>query len=66
MSEGSSIFQSGFADRVDAVSARIRRHHWSRRQLLTALAAGPSLILVGLFGNFSGRLVPSEASVSYR
>ena len=49
MSEALSIFRSGFADRVDAGSARIRHRRCSLRQLLTALAAGLSLILAGLW-----------------
>jgi hypothetical protein len=55
MSEARSIFRSRFADRVEAVSAGMRRRRWSLRQLLIALAAGLSLILAGLFGNFSRR-----------
>jgi membrane fusion protein, multidrug efflux system len=53
MSEARSIFRSGFADRVDAVSVRIRRRPWSLRQLLIALATGLSLILASLYGNYS-------------
>jgi hypothetical protein len=40
MSEARLIFRSGLADRVNAVSTRIRRRRWSLRQLLIALAAG--------------------------
>ena len=50
MSEARSIFRSGFADRIHSVSVRIRR--WSRRELLIALAAGLSLVLVGLYGAY--------------
>jgi membrane fusion protein, multidrug efflux system len=52
MSEARPIFQSGSADRVDAVSVRIQRRRWSLRQLLIALTAGLSLILVGLYGDY--------------
>jgi membrane fusion protein, multidrug efflux system len=52
MSEARSNFRFGFADHVDAVSARIRRGPWSLRQLLIALAAGLSLILAGLYGDY--------------
>jgi membrane fusion protein, multidrug efflux system len=50
MSEAHSIFRSGFGDRIHSVTARTRR--WSRRQLLIALAAGPSLTLAGLYGDY--------------
>jgi membrane fusion protein (multidrug efflux system) len=52
MSEARSISRSGLADRVDAVSVRTRRRRWSLRQLLIALAAGLSLILAGLYGDY--------------
>ncbi len=42
----------GYADRVDAVSTRIRRRRWSLRQLLIALAAGLLLIVAALYGNY--------------
>ena len=52
MSEARSISRSGVADRVDLVSVRTRRRRWSLRQLLIALAAGLSLILAGLYGDY--------------
>jgi len=52
MSEARSISRSGVADRVDAVSVRTRRRRWSLRQLLIALAAGLSLILASLYGDY--------------
>jgi membrane fusion protein, multidrug efflux system len=52
MSEARSIFRSGLADRVDAVSARIRPGRWSLRQLLIALTTGLSLILASLYGDY--------------
>ncbi len=52
MSEARSISRSGVADRVDVVSVRTRRRRWSLRQLLIALAAGLSLILAGLYGDY--------------
>jgi membrane fusion protein, multidrug efflux system len=51
MSETRSISSSGFAEPVDAVSTRIRRR-WTLRQLLIAVAAGLSLILAGLYGDY--------------
>jgi membrane fusion protein, multidrug efflux system len=51
MSQARSIFRSGFADPLDAVSARIRRR-WSLRQLVIALASGLSVILAGLYGDY--------------
>ena len=61
MSEARLIFQSGFADRVGVVSARIRHRRWSLRQLLIAPAAGRSLIFAGLFGNFRRRARPTRS-----
>jgi membrane fusion protein, multidrug efflux system len=52
MSEASSISLSGSADRVDAVSAKVRHRRWSLRQLSIALAAGLSLILAGFYGDY--------------
>jgi membrane fusion protein, multidrug efflux system len=52
MSEAGPMSQSGFAGRVDAVSAGIRRGRWSLRQLLVALAVGLLLILAGLYGDY--------------
>jgi membrane fusion protein, multidrug efflux system len=52
MSEARSNFRFGSAARADAVSARTRRRRWSLRQLLIALAAGLSLILAGLYGDY--------------
>jgi membrane fusion protein (multidrug efflux system) len=52
MSEARSISRSGVADRVDLVSVRARRRRWSLRQLLIALAAGLSLILAGVYGDY--------------
>jgi membrane fusion protein, multidrug efflux system len=52
MYEARSILQFGFADRVDAISARMRGRRWSLRQLLMALAAGLLLTLTALYGDY--------------
>jgi membrane fusion protein, multidrug efflux system len=44
--------EASFVDRVDAISSRVRRRRWSLRRLLIALAAGLSLILAGLYGDY--------------
>ena len=50
--EARSIFRSGFADRIEPVSAMIRRRRRSLQRLRAALPAGLSLILAGPIGSF--------------
>jgi hypothetical protein len=67
MSEARSIFRSGFADRVHSVTAGIRR--CSLRQLLIALAAGLSLTLAGLYGDYwwnTGRFLVRPMTLTCR
>jgi len=52
MSEARAMSRSGFADRVDAISSRVRRVRWSLRRLLIALAAGLLLIVAALYGDY--------------
>jgi membrane fusion protein (multidrug efflux system) len=51
MSAARAIVRSGFADRVDAISSRVRRRR-SLRHLLIALAAGLLLIVAALYGDY--------------
>jgi membrane fusion protein, multidrug efflux system len=44
--------EASFVDRVDAISSRVRRGRWSLRRLLIALAAGLSMILACLYGDY--------------